>query len=719
MRPGWLHQIARYVPTTGHALQGASHHVVKGRTPHVEPRGWSQESGRGAHVHAHAARVDEWEQLKLELGQARERIVELTRSQIELTSTIARLTELASTDVLTGLNNRRRFLEALEANFTLAIRQQLTLSVIMLDVDSFKTYNDTYGHSAGDEVLGVVASQLQRHCRNYDVVARYGGEEFAILLPAADPSQAADCAELQRKAIESYPWPLRKVTASFGVSTFRPTTSDPADLVEEADRALYHSKSRGRNRVTHHRNLESARSATVEARKPFDPDSARVKIDAAHTHTHTHRDTSTSPRGEIVVPAATADHRPSTLGLIAESSVIVDAPTDALDRFVQELRDGRKVSHPYRAALSAIQEGTEADLVFLYSDLGGQVLEIVGDHVPMPQWCQRVAQWLLDGLPRGGIWKGFETETGVGVGVGVRVGVGGEPCPLFSGGPEPAAALVYPVEAPRPAWLIVLRVGEDRPFVASDQRLARMVWRLQTDKKRHDHIYDNLKETLFGVVRCLSTAIDAKDPYTCGHSERVARISVRLGKEMQLSSGEISDLYLAGLLHDVGKIGIRDEILCKPGPLDAEEFAHMREHPVIGERIIANVSRLSYIRPGVRGHHERFDGKGYPDRIAGEAIPLMARILAVSDSCDAMMSARRYRPELSQARIEEIFKEGKGTQWDPRIVEYFFACRHDLYAVFQRGLGQSVYTAVERAAGDDSPENRRIQAINRNLAALD
>ena len=188
---------------------------------------------------------------------------------------------------------------------------------------------------------------------------------------------------------------------------------------------------------------------------------------------------------------------------------------------------------------------------------------------------------------------------------------------------------------------------------------------------------------------------------------------------MKLSRGEISDLYLAGLLHDVGKIGIRDEVLCKPGPLTPEEYAHIREHPVIGERIIANVTRLAYLRPGVRGHHERFDGKGYPDGLAGEAIPLMARILAVADSCDAMMSARRYRPALSPARIEAIFREGAGTQWDPRIVEYFFACRHDLYAVCQRGLGQSVYMAVERAASADSRHDRGVRSMNRIIPTLE
>jgi HD-GYP domain-containing protein (c-di-GMP phosphodiesterase class II) len=185
---------------------------------------------------------------------------------------------------------------------------------------------------------------------------------------------------------------------------------------------------------------------------------------------------------------------------------------------------------------------------------------------------------------------------------------------------------------------------------------------------------------------------------------------------MKLARGEISDLYLAGLLHDVGKIGVRDAVLLKEGPLNAEETAHMREHPVTGDRIVANVTRLDYLRPGVRGHHERYDGKGYPDGFAGDAIPRMARILAVADSCDAMMSNRRYRVALSQSRIEEIFRQGAGTQWDPRIVDCFFACRQDLYEVCQRGLGQSVYMAVERAAGGDVSTNRAVLSSQRQVS---
>jgi HD-GYP domain-containing protein (c-di-GMP phosphodiesterase class II) len=183
---------------------------------------------------------------------------------------------------------------------------------------------------------------------------------------------------------------------------------------------------------------------------------------------------------------------------------------------------------------------------------------------------------------------------------------------------------------------------------------------------------------------------------------------------MKLPRGETSDLYLAGLLHDVGKIGIRDEVLCKPGPLTRDERKHIEEHPVIGERIIANVRRLAYLGAGVRGHHERFDGAGYPDGLNGIAIPLPARILAVADSCDAMMSARRYRPALAPQRIELTFREGSGTQWDPKIVDCFFTCRYELYQVFQRGLGQSVYVALDRAAGGatERPEATTIEATD-------
>ncbi len=363
-----------------------------------------------------------------------------------------------------------------------------------------------------------------------------------------------------------------------------------------------------------------------------------------------------------------------------------EAPWLALDRFIRALEAGQATARRLNSALATICDSTHAALAFVYGESVGSVLEMVGASPnPSPSWCRAVAMELAARLPWGGEWR----PDGA---------VGSIELPP---GPEPSSAVILPLESTSKTWLVAVGLDPDAPMDESDLRIIRVVWRLQLGHERHIALYENLKETLFGIVQCLSTAIDAKDAYTCGHSERVARIAVRLGEAMGLSRGETSDLYLAGLLHDVGKIGIRDEVLCKPGPLTPEEEEHIREHPIIGERIIMNVSRLAYLRPGIRGHHERFDGGGYPDGLAGEAIPPIARIVAVADSCDAMMAARRYRPALPPARIEAIFREGAGKQWDPEIIRCFFTCRHDLYEVCQRGLGRSVYMAVERAA--DAP----------------
>lgn len=373
--------------------------------------------------------------------------------------------------------------------------------------------------------------------------------------------------------------------------------------------------------------------------------------------------------------------------LDADSSTDPDSAWLALDRFIRALEGGQAGSHRMSAALATICESTNTQLAFVHAEPIGRVVEMIGAPIPSPQWCRGLTGGLAARLPRGGYWRAD----------------GPDGLLRLPSGPSPSSAVILPLEPSRAAWMVAVCLDHRRPLEESDLRIIRVIWRLQVGHDRHVAVYENLKETLFGIVQCLSTAIDAKDPYTCGHSERVARIAVRLGEAMSLSRGETSDLYLAGLLHDVGKIGIRDEVLRKTGPLTDEEEEHIREHPIIGERIISNVTRLAYLRPGVRGHHERWDGLGYPDGLAGEAIPPIARILAVADSCDAMMSARRYRPALPAGQIEAMLREGAGHQWDPEIVECFFACRNELYEVCQRGLGQSVYMAVERAAGSDGP----------------
>lgn len=209
--------------------------------------------------------------------------------------------------------------------------------------------------------------------------------------------------------------------------------------------------------------------------------------------------------------------------------------------------------------------------------------------------------------------------------------------------------------------------------------------------------YQELKDLLVGLTRSLASAVDAKDPYTYGHSERVARIAVELGQELQLSEDQISDLYLAGLLHDVGKIGVRDEVLLKQAALNAEETEHIRKHPEIGYSILKDLHQISSVLPGVLHHHEQYNGQGYPHGLSGENIPLIARILAVADSYDAMSTTRPYRQGMSATKVEQILTEGSNQQWDPRVVEAFKSSIHRIRSIRERGLGESLRQALDGA----------------------
>jgi HD-GYP domain-containing protein (c-di-GMP phosphodiesterase class II) len=248
-------------------------------------------------------------------------------------------------------------------------------------------------------------------------------------------------------------------------------------------------------------------------------------------------------------------------------------------------------------------------------------------------------------------------------------------------------------------WLVAVNPVDDRPINETDLERLQYVASLIATQLANARIYADLKGLLFGVIRGLTAAIDAKDPYTSGHSERVARIAARLGEELGMSPAQRSDLYLTGLLHDVGKIGIDDQVLKKNGPLTPDEFRQIQSHVEIGVTILKDLKKLSHILPGVKHHHESLDGTGYPDRLAGDDIPFEARILAVADAYDAMSSNRPYRKRLSLAQIDRIFQEGRNTQWDPDVVDALFACRSDVEAIRQKGLGESLIGAVNVTLG--------------------
>lgn len=169
------------------------------------------------------------------------------------------------------------------------------------------------------------------------------------------------------------------------------------------------------------------------------------------------------------------------------------------------------------------------------------------------------------------------------------------------------------------------------------------------------------------VVSALAEAIDAKDAYTNGHSSRVAKYSKMIAAKLGYPETEQNEIYMMGLLHDVGKIGVPDEVINKPGRLTDEEFEMIKAHPVIGSRILGSIKENPRLATGARWHHERYDGRGYPDGIAGEAIPEEARIIAVADAYDAMTSMRSYRGIMPQEAVRSEIEKGIGTQFDPRF----------------------------------------------------
>ena len=196
------------------------------------------------------------------------------------------------------------------------------------------------------------------------------------------------------------------------------------------------------------------------------------------------------------------------------------------------------------------------------------------------------------------------------------------------------------------------------------------------------------RELFLGSIRMLAAAIDEKDPYTRGHSDRVAKYSVMIGQQLGLSAEELDKLRISALLHDVGKIGVDDRVLKKPGALSAEEFQIMKQHPSKGANIMRPVAQLKDMLPGIELHHEHIDGKGYPYGLKGEEIPLMARIISVSDTLDAMTTNRPYQSAREIDDALQVIHKNAGSKFDPKVVEA-------LEAVVQSGKLRTAPALVE------------------------
>jgi len=249
-------------------------------------------------------------------------------------------------------------------------------------------------------------------------------------------------------------------------------------------------------------------------------------------------------------------------------------------------------------------------------------------------------------------------------------------CVPISGGDQPMG------------WLLALNHrgnGKDESdlFGSVEVRLLGSVGTILGIHNSNLDLYQQQSELFESSVKALTSAIDAKDGYTSGHSDRVARIAVALAEEIGLDQETLDTLYLGGLLHDIGKIGIDDHILNKPGKLTGEEFKHVQQHPQLGYEILRGVRQLDKVLPLVLHHHEAWNGMGYPHGLKGSETPQVARIMAVADAYDAMSSDRPYRKGMPDEKVDAILREGAGSQWDAEVIDAFFSIRDEIRQMSQ------------------------------------
>lgn len=211
------------------------------------------------------------------------------------------------------------------------------------------------------------------------------------------------------------------------------------------------------------------------------------------------------------------------------------------------------------------------------------------------------------------------------------------------------------------------------------------------DKLKYIFAFKEL-EHVEKVIYSFVETLEAKDEYTSGHSKRVARLSYEIGKILDLSETKLNKLYVGALIHDVGKVGVKDKIINKPGQLNDKEYLKIKQHPEIGVKVLKHLTSIGDIKKIIKHHHEWWDGSGYPDGLKGEEIPLESRIVAMADAIDAMLSNRPYRKGMTIEKVHNILKKNKNSQWENKIVDLVF---ENKLVIFGKRLNADIGSEIE------------------------
>ena len=659
---------------------------------------------------------------------------------------IPALERKTETDPKTGLYNHGYFMAQLKHELIRANRYDRPMAIIMADLDLLRNINNTYGHLAGDEVLKGIASILKSTVREYDVVARFGGEEFAILMPEATSAKAFERAELIRKTVEANNFVVPtsidpiKITMSLGVATREDFEQSGEEIIHNADTALYHSKTKGRNLVFAHAQLDSQGRVITNAASEVNEYSTQSRQYHAPTTPTSSENISASQPSPTPSQAVSSNHpaiphASSRKVYIYISALTFVALLAALLGYSTSASYIPKVL-PEWIALAALifiiilTEGFSINLYVGSTSISTTAVPLVAGFIlfgpfgiiicsaayavtaaikfksPLNRLFFNFSNHVIAGMlvnilisARGTFFQDwnvgmqllytlaasiivyFVTTSLISIGIGIDlrqspfelwkeqyqwmalyyIGIGFVSYSLIFGYKHANLLGIVFLAVP----LLLLRFSQAQ-YVGHTRDIVNTLRNKNVDLEKSANEINELNE---GLLATLSEIIDLRDPNVLGHSKQVSMYATEMARVLKVSQKQVELIRKAGLLHDIGKLGIPMELLTKPSSLTSKEYEIVKKHTALGSDLVKNTPSLRPLAQIIRHHHERYDGKGYPDKIARNQIGIEARIVAVADAIEAMSSDRPYRRALKPDNVKEELMKNSGTQFDPLIVD--------------------------------------------------